>query len=165
MKKLLILLATTLLLSSCFGGDDVSVEVPQVENTIQEEAVDSTEARNTNSLEVEINGENEEETVSDITDTETSTSTTREALPIEKVDIKEAGTDNPDYDIRSNIESDVDASVVTEETFVLPTAPTAAEIQVEEVEPSVENDALVDDVLLELLGDIDDSLEIIEENE
>jgi len=158
MKKLFILTTPILFLTSCFGGEEVDVEVPQVENIVQEEII-------TDSDNVIIESDIVEEL--DVLDEVegNNTESVREVVPIEKVEIKETWTDNENYDIRANIETDPNSQVVTEETFVIPTAPRAEEIQVEEVELSAENENLADEVLSELLEGIVELEGVIEENE
>ena len=160
MNKILLLLALTVFLTSCFGGDDASVENPQVEDTVQEESL---------TIQEEDDDENEAEAENDESESETSweqdSSTVREPVANEDVEIRETGTENDEYDVRANIESDPEASVVTEETFVVPTEPRAQEAEVEPVEISPEDEELTDDILRELLQGIDNGLDVITENE
>jgi hypothetical protein len=161
MNKLLILLTFTLLLTSCFGWDDANVEIPQVENTVQEETVVTEEANE----DAETVNTEESEDVSSGNDTQGEDSSVREPVANEDVEIREAGTENKEYDVRANIENDPEASVVTEETLVVPTEPRAEQIQVES-ELSPEEQKLADEVLLDILGElVDDQIDFIEENE
>lgn len=174
MKKLLILIAFTLLLSSCFGGEEVTIETPQVENTVIEETlapvetliIDDTETTTEDSVDTE----NVKEAEASENTSEATSSPVRESVPVEKVEIKDPAAENDDYDVRANIENDSEATVVTEETFVVPTAPRAQEVQVEEAskaeaELTEEEKQVSEELLWDLLEGIADSLEILEENE
>lgn len=155
MKKIFIVLTFTLLLTSCFGGEEVSVETPQVQEVVQDQVnvEDQTWDLENNEEKLDENSE------------ETDDISVREPVSIEEVEITETGTDNEDYDIRSNIENDPEASVIEEETFVVPTEPRAEEISEEEVEISSEDAKVWDEVVDELAEIVDELFDVIEENE
>lgn len=181
MKKLLIFPISLLLLSSCFGGEEVTVEIPKIENTIKEQTLDPVETLIVDDTETIIENTKEEEVVAEIEEIELVESTEKtkltenteevigspasEPVPIEKVEIKDSAADNTEYDVRANIETDPEASVVTEETFVVPTAPVVQEVKIDDIETLPEDEALADDILSELLEGIVDWYDVIEENE